>query len=163
MFKVGILTVSDSGAKGAREDKSGPFIEDFLHALGGFKVNKKSICPDEKEDIRSILIDWVDNLKLDLIVTTGGTGLSPRDVTPEATKTVLDKEIPGIAEAIRIYGLNKTPRAMLSRAVAGSRKDTLIINLPGSLKAVEDGLNAIKDVLEHAILKIKGDTRPCGE
>ncbi len=161
-FKVAILTISDTASKGARKDLSGPFIREFLESIGPFKVKEMAICPDEIPEIKRHFIDWCDKKAIDLVVTTGGTGLSPRDVTPEATIEVIERECPGMALAMLLYGMKKTPRAMLSRGRVGVRKETLIVNLPGSKKAVEDGLNALKDILEHALLKIKGDTTPCG-
>jgi len=163
LFKAAVLTISDSASKGARADATGPFIKDFLKGLNIFEVTKIAICPDEVYEIKKILKEWADDENIDLVVTTGGTGLSPRDVTPEATLSVIERQVPGMAEAIRSYGLKKTPRAMLSRGVVGIRKNTLIINLPGSKRAVKDGLEAIKEVLEHAIKKLKGDSTPCGE
>ncbi len=162
MFKAGVLTVSDSTHQGLREDAGGPLICDYLKGTGKFEIVRTGVCPDEKEQIQKTLIAWVDELGLDIIFTTGGTGLSPRDVTPEATLGVIERDIPGMGEAIRAYGLKKTPRAMLSRGVCGVRGKCLIINLPGSPKAVRDGLEAVGQVLEHAILKIQGDTTPCG-
>ncbi len=163
MFKAGVLTISDSTSRGLREDSGGPLICEFLEKSGDFEIAAHDVCPDEKDRISSLLIIWVDDLGLDLIITTGGTGLSPRDVTPEATEAVVERVVPGISEAIRAFGLKKTSRAMLSRGIAGVRGRCLIINLPGSPKAVRDGLEAVGDVLVHAILKIQGDTTPCGE
>ncbi len=160
ILSAGVLVLSDKGARGQRKDESGLFLRDALQKAG-FKVVAYHILPDEYEDILVTLIDWVDRKGLDLILTTGGTGLSPRDVTPEATKAALDKEIPGIAEAIRIKGLEHTPRAMLSRGVAGIRKQTLIINLPGSLKAVQESWAIVVPVLSHALEKIKGAVSDC--
>ena len=163
MFKAGVLTVSDSTSRGLREDSGGPLICEFLEKSGDFEIAAREACPDEEERIGSALVIWADDLGLDLIITTGGTGLSPRDVTPEATEAVVERVVPGISEAIRAFGLRKTSRAMLSRGIAGVRGRCLIINLPGSPKAVRDGLEAVGDVLVHAILKIQGDTTPCGE
>ncbi len=163
MFKAGVLTISDSTSRGLREDSGGPLICEFLEKSGDFEIAARDLCPDEEDRISSLLIIWADDLGLDLIITTGGTGLSPRDVTPEATEAVVERVVPGISEAIRAFGLKKTSRAMLSRGIAGVRGRCLIINLPGSPKAVRDGLEAVGDVLVHAILKIQGDTTPCGE
>ena len=160
MIIAAILTLSDKGAKGERQDLAGPVIREMLTSIGA-TVEYYEIIPDEKELIKAKLIYYSN--KVDLILTTGGTGLSPRDVTPEATIEVIGKEIPGIAEAMRFAGLEKTKRAMLSRAVAGVRGNTLIINLPGSPKAVKEGLEAIMDVLPHAIEKIKGSTKDCAD
>ncbi len=158
MITVAVLTLSDKGSKGEREDASGPLIREMLKGIDA-GVKYYDILPDEKELIKEKLIEY--GRLVDLILTTGGTGLSPRDVTPEATIEVIERRIPGIAEAMRIEGLKKTRRAMLSRAVAGVRGKTLIINLPGSPKAVKENLEIILDVLPHAIEKIKGDTSEC--
>ncbi len=157
MITVAVLTLSDKGSKGEREDKSGPTIAGAIKGFG--EVKYYDILPDERDLIRQRLLEYVN--KVDLILTTGGTGLSPRDVTPEATMDVIEREIPGIAEAMRMEGLKKTNRAMLSRAVAGVRGQTLIINLPGSPTAVKENLEVILDVIPHAIEKIKGSTEEC--
>ena len=159
-FSAGVLTLSDKGALGEREDLSGPLIKEALKEAG-FQVLAYRILPDDYEEILVVLVDWVDRKGLDLIITTGGTGLSPRDVTPEATKAAIEREVPGIAEAIRAEGLKHTPYAMLSRGIAGIRKQSLIINLPGSPKAVEESLQVILPVLRHALEKIKGSTKEC--
>ncbi|MFA6055418.1 MAG: MogA/MoaB family molybdenum cofactor biosynthesis protein [Thermodesulfovibrionales bacterium] len=158
MITVAVLTLSDKGSKGEREDASGPMIREMLKSIDAV-VKYYDILPDEKELIKGKLIEY--GKLVDLILTTGGTGLGPRDVTPEATIEVIEKQIPGIAESMRIEGLKKTRRAMLSRAVAGVRGKTLIINLPGSPKAVKENLEIILGVLPHAIEKIKGDTSEC--
>ena len=157
---VGILTVSDKGAKGEREDLSGPAIRELVEAAGG-QVVRALIVPDEQTDIRAALIAWSDE-GLDLVLTTGGTGFSPRDWTPEATRSVIEREAPGLAEAMRRAGAEKTPTAILSRAVAGLRKMTLIVNLPGSERAVRESLAAILPVLPHAIGVLKGTATECG-
>jgi molybdopterin adenylyltransferase len=159
MITVAVLTLSDKGSKGDREDASGPLIRDMMKKMNA-DVLHYDILPDEKDLIKQKLIQYAG--QVDLILTTGGTGLSPRDVTPDATLEVIEKEVPGIAEAMRLEGLKKTSRAMLSRAVAGVREKSLIINLPGSPKAVREGLSAILDVIPHAIEKIKGDPSECG-
>lgn len=158
MITVAVLTMSDKGSKGEREDLSGPQIKDMLKGIGA-EVKYYEILPDEKEFIKEKLIRYSKNV--DLILTTGGTGLSPRDVTPEATLEVIDRQVPGIAEAMRSEGLKKTSRAMLSRAVAGVKGKSLIINLPGSPNAVKETLVVILDVIPHAIEKIKGDPSEC--
>jgi molybdopterin adenylyltransferase len=158
MITVAVLTMSDRGSKGEREDLSGPMIEDMIKAIGA-EVKYFEILPDEKEIIKEKLIEY--SKKADLILTTGGTGLAPRDVTPEATLDVLDKQAPGIAEAMRSEGLKKTSRSMLSRAVAGVKGRSLIINLPGSPKAVKENLAVILDVIPHALEKIRGDPSEC--
>ena len=160
MYTAGILTVSDSATRGHRIDESGPVIRCLLEQHG-YNVFLRKTVPDEKKEIRKVLIKWIDEASPDLILTTGGTGLTPRDVTPEATKSLIEREVPGIAEAVRIRGLDFTPRAMLSRGVAGVRGKTLIINLPGSPAAVAQGMEVILPVLKHALDKIKGDTTPC--
>ena len=160
-MKVGILTVSDKGARGEREDRSGPAIRQMMEAAGGEIVRAK-IVPDEQDEIRAALVEWSDE-GLDLILTTGGTGFSPRDWTPEATKAVLDRETPGIAEAMRRAGMQKTPTAMLSRATAGIRKRTLIVNLPGSEKAVRESLEAILPALPHGVEVLKGTASECAK
>jgi molybdenum cofactor synthesis domain-containing protein len=160
-MKIGILTVSDKGARGEREDRSGPAIREIMEGLGAEIVHSK-IVPDEQDEIRAALIDWSDE-GLDLILTTGGTGFSPRDWTPEATKTVIDRETPGIPEAMRRAGMEKTPTAMLSRAAAGIRKSTLIVNLPGSEKAVRESLAAILPALPHGVEILKGAAAECAE
>ncbi len=160
MFSVGILTISDKGSRGEREDLSGPEIGEIISELPA-KVEAYDIIPDEEERITQKLIDYVDQKNLDLILTTGGTGLSPRDVTPEATRKVLDKEIPGIAEAMRAEGMKITPMAMLSRATSGIRCRSLIVNLPGSPRAVRENLIVILPVLKHALEKIQGDPADC--
>ena len=160
MITVAVLTLSDKGSKGEREDLSGPAISAMLKGIGA-EVKHYEILPDEKDMIREKLVEY--SLKVDLILTTGGTGLSPRDVTPDATLEVIDREVPGIAEAMRSEGLKKTSRSMLSRAVAGVRGRTLIINLPGSPRAVKENLEVIMDVIPHAVEKIKGDMSECGK
>ena len=159
MITVAVLTLSDKGSKGEREDLSGPLIQNMLKSINA-EVRFYDVLPDEKELIKEKLLEYAE--KVDLILTTGGTGLAPRDVTPEATLEVIDRQVSGIAEAMRFEGYKKTKRAMLSRAVAGVRGRTLIVNLPGSPKAVQENLEVIIDALPHAIEKIKGDTSECG-
>jgi len=158
MITAAIITLSDKGSRGEREDLAGPEIREMLGRINA-DVRYYQVIPDEKDLIKAKLIEY--SSRVDLIITTGGTGLSPRDVTPDATLEVIDREIPGIAEAMRFEGLRKTRRAMLSRAVAGVRGSTLIINLPGSPKAVKEGLETVMDVLVHAVEKIKGSTDDC--
>ena len=160
MIKVGILTLSDKGSKREREDLSGKVLKD-LSEVEGWKVIKYEIIPDEKEQIVKILKIWVDKEKLDFIITTGGTGVYPRDVTPEATKEIIEKEIPGIPEYIRYISYPLTPMAALTRGVAGIRKKTLIINLPGSPKAIKEIFPKLIPIIKHAIEKIKGNPSEC--
>jgi molybdopterin adenylyltransferase len=159
-FNAVIITVSDRGASGQREDGSGPEIAGLLQAMG-VEIIARRIIPDEKEMIRLVLIEWSEGEKTDLIVTTGGTGVSPRDVTPDATREVIEREIPGMAEAMRRQSMIVTPHAMISRAVVGIRGRTLIINLPGSPKGARENLNVLLPALTHAIEKIKGDQSEC--
>ena len=149
--RVGILTVSDRSARGERDDLSGPALVRLTEQQLGFHVAEYAIVPDEREEIAARLRDWSDRARLDLILTTGGTGFAPRDVTPEATRDVLERETPGLAEAMRAASLAVTPHAMLSRAVAGIRGRTLIVNLPGSPKAAGENLNTIAPALRHGL------------
>ena len=151
MITVGVLTISDGAARGERQDLSGENIRTLVAQLPDAVVNAGAIVPDEVDYITAVLREWSDEKHLNLILTTGGTGLAPRDVTPEATHTVIEREAPGIAEAMRAISLQYTPMAMLSRGVAGTRGQTLIINLPGSPKAVKECLEYILPVLSHAI------------
>jgi molybdopterin adenylyltransferase len=156
MINIGILTISDKGSKGQRQDKSGEVIRDVVAKIKSTIV-KYDIVPDEADIIAGKLIDWADGGGVDVIFTTGGTGLSRRDVTPETTLSVIDKEVPGIAEAMRAKSLEKTPMAVLSRAVAGLRGQCLIINLPGSPKAVQECLEVVLPAIPHAVDIIKGE------
>jgi len=160
-MKVGILTVSDKGSRGERADRSGPAIREIIEAAGG-QVVRTAIVPDEEEDIRKALVAWSDE-GLDLVLTTGGTGFSPRDRTPEATKAVIERETPGLPEAMRRAGAERTPTAILSRAAAGIRGSTLIINLPGSERAVRESLAAILPALSHGIEILRGSAAECGK
>lgn len=160
MFSVGILTLSDSRSDSNKKDLSGDLLEKRVKEFGG-KVKFKKILPDEKDIIVSTLKTLTDKLKLDLVLTTGGTGLTHRDVTPDATMEVIKKEVPGISETIRNKSLEKTPKAMLSRGVSGVRAKTLIINLPGSPKAVDECLDIIKPIIKHSIDLIKGNVDDC--
>jgi len=161
MIKVGILTISDKGSRGEREDLSGKVIEEVIRKING-EVKYYQIIPDEKDIIQAELIKAVDKLHLDLILTTGGTGLGKRDVTPEATLAIIEKEVPGISEIIRSESFKKTNRAILSRGVAGIRKESLIINLPGSPKGVRESLGIVLEALPHGIEILKGQAIECG-
>jgi molybdenum cofactor synthesis domain-containing protein len=156
MITVGILTVSDSSYRGEREDLSGPLIGEMVVEFVGAKVELEAVVPDEFDIIRGTLIVWADEVGLDLILTTGGTGFGPRDVTPEATKAVIEREASGLAEAMRAKGFEITPHALLSRAVAGIRGHTLIVNLPGSPKAVREDLEVILPAIPHGIELLQG-------
>jgi molybdenum cofactor synthesis domain-containing protein len=149
-LRVGILTLSDRSASGERADVSGPALADLIRAQG-WSVAKQEILPDDESTICATLIQWADHGQVDLILTTGGTGFSPRDVTPEATSAVIRRDAPGLAEAMRAESLKKTPHAMLSRAVAGIRGRTLIVNLPGSPKGALENLQTILPVIPHAV------------
>ncbi|MBA7569174.1 molybdopterin adenylyltransferase [Candidatus Atribacteria bacterium 1244-E10-H5-B2] len=161
MIKVGILTISDKGSMGDREDLSGKVIEEIIKKING-EVKYYQIIPDEKDIIQEELIKAVDKLHLDLILTTGGTGLAKRDVTPEATLAIIEKEVPGISEIIRSESFKKTNRAILSRGMAGIRKESLIINLPGSPKGVRESLEIILEALPHGIEILIGQATECG-
>ncbi len=155
MYKVAVLTISDKCSQGQREDKSGKIIQELVKNLPG-EVVKYEIIPDEPQMIKARIIDYCDNLRVDLVLTTGGTGFTPRDLTPEATKEVIERDVPGIPEAMRVECLKLTKRAMLSRGVAGIRGRSLIINLPGSTKGASESLEAILEGLPHGLDMIVG-------
>lgn len=159
-IRVGILTTSDKGSRGERKDESGEAIKEIMTAAGA-QVVEYNVVPDQRQVIAEVLKAWCDSGKVDLILTTGGTGFSPRDVTPEATLDVIEREAPGIPEAVRAAGLRHTPRAMLSRARAGIRGRTLIINLPGSVRGVQESLEVILPVLAHGIAILRGEASEC--
>lgn len=161
MYTVGIITASDKGSLGEREDLSGTLIQTLMEEKG-YKVIKYIMLPDEEEALYDEMIYMADQLKVNLILTTGGTGFSKRDVTPEATLRAIKKQAPGISEAIRYNSLQITPKGMLSRAVSGIRDNTLIINLPGSPKAVRESLDYILEPLYHGLQILLGDTAECG-
>lgn len=160
MYTVGIITSSDKGYAGEREDKSGAVIKEIIEAQG-FEVKKYVVLPDDQKMLSEEMIHMCDDLNVNLILTTGGTGFSMRDVTPEATKAILEREALGICEAIRYYSLQITKRAMLSRAVSGIRKQTLIVNLPGSPKACQEALGFVLDEIKHGIDILLGEAREC--
>jgi molybdenum cofactor synthesis domain-containing protein len=159
MIRIGVLTLSDKGSAGQRVDESGPLVKELLVGIGD--VVRFDLLPDETSAITEKLKEWSDDLGLSLIVTTGGTGLTPRDVTPQATLEVIDYEVPGMAELMRMESLKKTPHAVLSRAVVGVRGQTLIVNLPGSPKAAEENLSVLLKSIPHALAKIAGDPTDC--
>lgn len=155
MYKAGVLTISDKGSQGRRADASGEFIRDALHKMD-ISVARYEIVADEEALIARTLSLWADSGEVDLIITTGGTGISPRDVTPEATRSILEKELPGIIEMMRSNGYKKTPTAILSRALAGVRGKSLIVNLPGNPRAVEEYLDLLLPVVPHAVETLQG-------
>jgi molybdopterin adenylyltransferase len=160
MIQTAILTLSDKGSRGEREDKSGEVIRNMLREINA-TITAYEVIPDEKDLIIKKLLEFAQ--KAELVITTGGTGVGPRDVTPEATLAVIEKELPGFAEAMRMEGLKHTPRAMGSRAVAGIYKKTLIINLPGSPKGVAENLAVVLPVISHTIGLIKGEVSDCAK
>lgn len=155
-LRFGVLTISDRSARGERPDASGPALVEFAHTQG-WQVLYQGIVPDEAAQISHTLVEWADSGSVDVILTTGGTGFALRDITPEATLAVIDRQAPGLAEAMRQAGLNVTPHAMLSRAVTGIRQRTLIVNLPGSPKAAVENLQVILPVLPHAVELLRDD------
>lgn len=161
IYTVAILTVSDRSSRGEREDRSGPAVREALSALPQARVIAEEVVPDEVPAIEKVLRRWVEE-GVDLVLTTGGTGFSPRDVTPEATRQVIEREAPGLAEAMRAASLRQTPHAMLSRAIAGIAGRTLIVNLPGSPRAARENLEVILPALPHGLSKLRGDPGECG-
>lgn len=160
-MRVAILTISDAGARGQRQDGSGDAIAAWCSARGA-ELSARALIPDDTTAIVSQLISWCDGDAADLVLTTGGTGLSPRDVTPEATRVAIEREAQGIAERIRVLSLASFPRAALSRGLAGVRARTLIINLPGSTSGVRDGLAAIEPIIDHAVRIARGENTEHG-
>lgn len=161
-YRCGVLTLSDKGARGEREDTSGLQLQKMLRAAG-YEISVYRIIPDQQDLIEQTLVQWVDELQLDLLVTTGGTGVSPRDRTPEATREVIELEIPGLSEAMRQASLSKTIQAVWSRGIAGIRKGCLILNLPGSKKAAQENLEVVLPALQHGLYKLKGGDADCGQ
>jgi len=160
-YRCGVLTLSDKGSRGEREDTSGPQLQEMLRAEG-FEIGAYQIIPDQQSLIEQTLMQRVDEKNLDLIVTTGGTGVSPSDRTPEATRAVIELEIPGLSEAMRQASLRQTIQAVWSRGIAGVRKGCLILNLPGSKKAAQENLEAVLPALQHGLYKLKGGDADCG-
>lgn len=154
-IRAAVVTVSDRGYAGIREDVSGPLLARILRQMG-FEVLSETIVPDERDAIEAVLLELSHLPGLDLVVTTGGTGPAPRDVTPEATAAVIEREMPGLAEALRLEGYRKTPMAVISRGVAGIRGQTLIVNLPGSPRAVREGMDTLAPILPHTIRMLRG-------
>ena len=154
-IRAGVVTVSDKGYAGEREDASGPLLADLLREMGA-EVVRRTIVPDERAEIERVLTALADEVRVDLVITTGGTGPAPRDVTPEATRAVMEREVPGLAEVLRFEGYRRTPLAVISRGVVGIRGRTLIVNLPGSPKAVREGMETLAPILPHAIRMLRG-------
>ena len=156
MSHAAVITVSDKGSAGLRQDLSGPMLQEMLREMGAETVHY-AIIPDEQDQIRALLIQLADEQGVELIITTGGTGPAPRDVTPEATLQVIEREIPGLVEILRMEGYKKTPLAVISRGVAGIRGQTLIINLPGNPKAVSEGMEVLTPILPHTLQMLRGE------
>lgn len=154
-IRAGVVTVSDKGYAGEREDASGPLLAELLRNIGA-QVVRQAIVPDERAEIEHVLTELADEVQVDLVVTTGGTGPAPRDVTPEATRAVIEREMAGLAEVLRFEGYRRTPLAVISRGMAGIRGGTLIVNLPGSPKAVREGMETLAPILPHAIKMLRG-------
>jgi molybdenum cofactor synthesis domain-containing protein len=155
-LRLAILTISDAGSRGERSDSSGDLIASWAKERG-YTLADRALVPDETGHIAALLAEWADGGRADVILTTGGTGLTARDVTPEATRTILEKEAPGIAEALRMSAYTRYPRAALSRGTAGVRAKTLIVNLPGGTGGVRDGLTVLNDLVEHAVELVSGE------
>jgi len=155
-LRFAILTVSDRSSRGERPDASGPALAEVVK-MQGWQVVAQEILPDEKSDLQNVLCAWADNDQADVILVTGGTGFAPRDVTPEATRAVVERLTPGLDEAMRVASLKVTPHAMLSRGVSGIRKNTIIINLPGSPKGATENLQVVLPAMDHAVKLLRGD------
>jgi molybdopterin adenylyltransferase len=154
-IRAAVVTVSDKGYAGEREDASGPLLANLLRKMGA-EVVSQTIVPDEQAQIEATLVELADEVQVDLVVTTGGTGPAPRDVTPEATQAVVERHMPGLAEVLRLEGYRKTPMAVISRGVSGIRGGTLFVNLPGSPRAVREGMETLTPILPHAIKMLRG-------
>jgi molybdopterin adenylyltransferase len=154
-IRAAVVTVSDKGYAGEREDASGPLLANLLRKMGA-EVVSQTVVPDEQAPIEAVLIELADEVRVDLVVTTGGTGPAPRDVTPEATQAVIERPMPGLAEVLRSEGYRKTPMAVISRGVSGIRGGTLFVNLPGSPRAVREGMETLSPILPHAIKMLRG-------
>lgn len=155
-LRFGLLTLSDRSSRGERPDASGPALAHLIQTQG-WSIARQALLPDDEPAIRALLAEWADSGEMDVILTTGGTGFAPRDVTPEATRAIIEREAPGLAEAMRAASLKITPHAMLSRVVAGIRKRTLILNLPGSPKGAVENLQVVLPVLPHAVQLLRED------
>lgn len=155
-IRAAVVTISDKGYAGQREDVSGPVLADLVREMGA-EVVRTAVIPDEREEIVAMLVAFADEMALDLVITTGGTGVTPRDVTPEATKAVIEREMPGLAEVVRMEGYRQTPLAVISRGVAGIRGKTLIVNLPGNPRAVRQGMETLSPILPHTVQMIRGE------
>ena len=155
-MRVGVLTVSDGVSRGTRQDESGAALEAWVEDMG-YELACRAVVPDEALEVTARLLEWCDTSTCDVVITTGGTGLTSRDVTPEATRAALDREAPGIAEALRAAGRTSTPYAALGRGVAGTRGGTLVVNLPGSTSAVSEGLAVLAPLLEHAVALLRSE------
>lgn len=155
-IQAAVVTISDKGFRGQREDVSGPVLAELVREMGA-EVVRQAIVPDERDEIVALLVTLTDGMGVDLVLTTGGTGVTPRDVTPEATRAVIKREIPGLAEVLRFAGYQRTPLAVISRGVAGVRGRTLIVNLPGNPKAVREGMETLSSILPHTVQMIHGE------
>ena len=155
-IRAAVVTISDKGHAGQRDDVSGPVLADLVSKMGA-NVVRRDLVPDEEQEISRLLTDLADSVEVDLVVTTGGTGVTPRDVTPEATRAVIEREMPGLAEVLRLEGYRQTPLAVISRGVAGIRGKTLIVNLPGSPNAVREGMETLSPILPHAVQMMRGE------
>jgi len=161
-IRVGIIVLSDKAARGEREDASGPLLKELV-SREGWKVEEIIVLPDEKQGLLNALLELIDRQKVDLLLTSGGTGPGPRDITPEVTAEVIEKDVSGIAEILRLKGYEKIPTAVLSRGRSGVRKESLIINLPGSPRAIQQSWPVLREIIPHAIEVVRGEAHECGE